>query len=79
VRCVNVNGEEGRCNLFLGPYPSLEKSRYIHIEYLYLPSEQSLTGGYTVFTFGCLSVCVFALSPVFNSVLFEEEMYLTRV
>ena len=37
---------------------------------LYPSSERSETGGYTVFTFVCLSVCVCvcALSPVFNSV-----------
>ena len=35
---------------------------------LHLPSEQSETGGYTVFTFVCPSVCLDALTPVFNNV-----------
>jgi len=35
---------------------------------LYPPSERSETSGYSVFTFVCLSVCLCALSPVFNSV-----------
>jgi len=35
---------------------------------LYPPSEGSATGGYTIFTFVCLSVCLCALSPAFNSV-----------
>jgi len=34
---------------------------------LYLPSERSETGGYTVFTFVRLCVCLCALSPVFNN------------
>jgi len=37
-------------------------------EFLYPPSEWSETDGYTIFTFVCLCVCLFALSPVFNSV-----------
>ena len=46
---------------------------------LYPPSERTETGGYTVFTFVCLSVCLSvcvclcALSPVFNSVCHSDN------
>jgi len=38
---------------------------FIPVFQLYLSSERSETGGYTVFTFACLSVCVCACSRVF--------------
>jgi len=45
--------------------------------HLYPPSEWSETGWYTVFTFVCLCVCLWALSPIglngWNDVLFTEK------
>jgi len=61
-RCLHINYH--KCIIFINYY-----------KYLYPPSELSETGGYTVFTFVCLSVsvCVHTHLNGRNHVLFAEK------